>query len=260
VIGANTALAKVQTVSSGEITSIEMLSKGFGYRSLPTITVTSAGAGANLTAVGPLVGGIKEVELTTFGINYNNIPTLDCTAIGNGNATLTAVLGANCNYTGLYKNTDGFLSWDKRLQDSYYYQDFSYVIKSGASISSYRDLLKRLVHPAGMIFFGAIDSDIDLYNDVMLNLDVNLGIGWEFTVDLSTPFNWLPLKDEVPSAPENFFSLGPTFEDFDNGKFWLQSSRSAIYHYYDIELNNFVSDLEKVKAFNFVPDAEIEIV
>ena len=45
--------------------------------------------------------------------------------------------------TGAY-NSDGFLSEkDKRIQDSVYYQDYSYVVKIGESITKWRDYIKK---------------------------------------------------------------------------------------------------------------------
>ena len=58
---------------------------------------------------------------------------------------------------GLFTTTNGFLSQkEKRLQDSYYYQKFSYVLKTGKNIVDWKNAFTRLVHPAGFIFFGEI--------------------------------------------------------------------------------------------------------
>lgn len=56
-----------------------------------------------------------------------------------------------------YLNNDGFLSDRKYIQDSYYYQDFSYVIKTGKTIELWRDVVKKLLHPSGFAFFGQIN-------------------------------------------------------------------------------------------------------
>ena len=56
-----------------------------------------------------------------------------------------------------YLNNDGFLSDHKYIQDSYYYQDFSYVIKTGSTIELWRDVVKKLLHPSGFAFFGEIN-------------------------------------------------------------------------------------------------------
>jgi len=55
-----------------------------------------------------------------------------------------------------WKNDDGKLSVKKYIQDSRYYQSFSYVIKTGQTIDYWRDVVKRLLHPAGFAFFGQV--------------------------------------------------------------------------------------------------------
>ena len=57
---------------------------------------------------------------------------------------------------GLFTNNDGFLSDKKYIQDSYYYQQFSYVLRTGKNISDWKNAFTRLVHPAGFKFFGEI--------------------------------------------------------------------------------------------------------
>ena len=47
----------------------------------------------------------------------------------------------------------------QRLPDSYYYQDFSYSIKSKTPIEIWRDLIKQTVHPAGFQLFGEVVID-----------------------------------------------------------------------------------------------------
>ena len=58
--------------------------------------------------------------------------------------------------SGFYQGTDGFLSWDKYLQDNYYYQEFSYVLKTGTFIDTFRDIVKKVVHPSGTAMFGEV--------------------------------------------------------------------------------------------------------
>lgn len=57
---------------------------------------------------------------------------------------------------GRYTDNNGFLSDNKKLHDSYYYQRYSYVIKTGTNVAEWKDSFNRLVHPAGFIFFGQI--------------------------------------------------------------------------------------------------------
>lgn len=57
---------------------------------------------------------------------------------------------------GLFTNADGFLSDKKFIQDSYYYQKFSYVLRTGSNIADWKNAFTRLIHPAGFKFFGEI--------------------------------------------------------------------------------------------------------
>ena len=59
--------------------------------------------------------------------------------------------------TGQFVSTKGFLSEKKiKLHDSYRYQKYSYLIKTGKNLSDWEYTFNRLVHPAGFIFFGEI--------------------------------------------------------------------------------------------------------
>ena len=51
---------------------------------------------------------------------------------------------------------DGKLSVKKFIQDSRFYQSFSYVIRTGQTIDNWRDVVKKLLHPAGFAFFGEV--------------------------------------------------------------------------------------------------------
>jgi len=57
---------------------------------------------------------------------------------------------------GLFTTANGFLSDKKFIQDSYYYQKFSYVLKTGKNVADWKNAFTRLIHPAGFKFFGEI--------------------------------------------------------------------------------------------------------
>ena len=57
---------------------------------------------------------------------------------------------------GSFLNRNSFISDSKIVQDSKYYQTFSYLIETSVQVKRFKDLLKRLVHPAGMEMFGNI--------------------------------------------------------------------------------------------------------
>ena len=70
------------------------------------------------------------------------------------------------NITSFYDNL-GYYTSDKgrlgvsnqRLTDSFFYQDYSYVVKSKTPIEQWRDLIKSTTHPAGFKLFGQVDVE-----------------------------------------------------------------------------------------------------
>jgi hypothetical protein len=71
--------------------------------------------------------------------------------------------------TGAFTTQDGFLSSYKKIQDSYYYQKFSYVLRTGSNADLWKNSFNRLIHPAGFIFFGEILLTIYLNSILSLN-------------------------------------------------------------------------------------------
>ena len=66
--------------------------------------------------------------------------------------------------TSRYLDNKGFLSDRIKLQDSFRFQKFSYLIKTGKNVSDWKDVYDKLVHPAGFIFFGEILILLNLVN------------------------------------------------------------------------------------------------
>ncbi len=106
------------------------------------------------------LGKIRTVKVKDFGINYIT-PTLDFSGAGNGAATGTPVISSLGIYPGRWINTDGFLDSDKKIEDSFFYQDFSYVLKVSKSLNVYQGIVKKLLHPAGTILFGEVDINVE---------------------------------------------------------------------------------------------------
>ena len=78
--------------------------------------------------------------------------------------------------SGRYLNQDGFLDEkSKKIQDSYYYQDYSYVVKTGSSINIWRDQILASVHPAGWALFGQVDISTTV--QAIANITSIVGLG-----------------------------------------------------------------------------------
>ena len=96
---------------------------------------------------------------------YNNYSVIDNNIIEDVNTAIIEVsIGSIRKYQGYYKSDKGFPSNQYKLQDSYYYQIYSYVISCVESINTYRDIVKTLIHPTGLKLFG----EQVLYNEFSL--------------------------------------------------------------------------------------------
>lgn len=134
-------------------------------------------------------GSIKQVEVMNSGFGYTNSEIVTLRANGNPYvATGIAKLVKQGTGDGYWDDTGGFVSSDKFIQDSNYYQDFSYEIESTLSLEAYASIVKDTVHLAGTKTFGKInraalvDSTIiseDL-SDRNALLNVNGGNNGEF--------------------------------------------------------------------------------
>jgi len=73
-------------------------------------------------------------------------------------ATATIEVVSVADTDGRFINEDGKLSeTTMKIQDSKYYQDFSYVLKVARSIAVWRDSFKKTMHTAGFYFTGQVD-------------------------------------------------------------------------------------------------------
>lgn len=71
--------------------------------------------------------------------------------------TVTPTVGTIAVTSGEFLGERGKASSDvMRIQDSFFYQDYSYVVRVGESINTWRNAIKRTVHPAGWAVFGEV--------------------------------------------------------------------------------------------------------
>ena len=91
----------------------------------------------------------------------------------------------------------------QKIQDSYYYQDFSYAVKSSVSISEWKDIVVRNVHPASFKIFGELS--ISDYATIP-----NKETDFELTKSVE-----LANEAIVPNI-QNFTLVEPVYSEFDN--------------------------------------------
>ena len=169
----------------GRIVKLKTVELGKGYETAPTppvlgffnnMIVTSV-SGTFLTN-GTVTGGTSGATGTIVSLDsdrgllrikaVSGTFTIDETITSNTSGTCTLkkldVSTATVNVVSVADTDGAFISergkvseTTMRIQDSLYYQDFSYVLKVGRSINEWRDAFKKTMHTAGFYFTGQVN-------------------------------------------------------------------------------------------------------
>jgi hypothetical protein len=151
---------------------------------LRILSITAAGSNS-IYVFDYLASTAQLAELNAgYSINFtsqvsNPNPELTITSNGGTGLELTFNFTGQVNYPGFYEGVKGQLSEGIVLQDSFYYQKFSYEIKTTQSSDKWINALKRTIHPGGTEVFGNItltellDSTIKSSEMFVLKLNPN---------------------------------------------------------------------------------------
>jgi hypothetical protein len=194
----------------GKVLSLKIIEPGSGYEaspspptlSLPSYLILSNVSGSFI--VGETITGIdsSSTSITATVVSYssdtgvlkvssptgqfaeNTTITADGGASGlvekNDLSSATVTVGAVVDTSGTYINQDGHISeTSMRLQDSLYYQDFSYVIKVGRTINDWRDSFKKTMHTSGFYFTGQVNLETSVSAEIQRTIGINSGIDYE---------------------------------------------------------------------------------
>ena len=190
-----TAALKFENLAIGKITSIYQGDFGYGYSTLPSsativqqqiqelnLEATAAGGGTGTilgknaqVTISNAPGSIESIVVNEKGSGYskdslvtlqnlsaeNETPERGTSAGSAKTANSVGIVDTTgvISETGSYTDTRGFLSSSFVVQDSDYYQDFSYVVKSKKNTKEYREVLEKTAHPAGVKRFGRLMID-----------------------------------------------------------------------------------------------------
>lgn len=157
------------------------------------------------------------------------------------NAVYEVAPSATCLLGGHFQNNRGQLSSDMYLTDSFYYQDYSYVIKTQQDITAYAQVVNDMVHPSGFVMFGETyhnalfksDTTFDIIEDSILESSVttmaknSLGMNYKFVAMFADK-----LSPDV--YPKGFF------ENVDQGM--LKGETGYRDYDYDLVVRSFVDD------------------
>lgn len=136
-------------------------------------------------------------------------------------AIFKIALGPLTKYPGYYRNNDGFLDDAIFIQDSRYYQAYSYVLKIDERLESYKSIVKTLIHPSGLALFGEYDIrnefDIGVSLQSMVKiLVVNAQDEFSLTSNITAKDFGKALDDEISTSEITTLSMNkPLFDDFE---------------------------------------------
>ena len=177
----------------GAVKGLEVTNFGTGYTSAPTLTVplkvlltrninestpqdltlsTAFSVGDNITgqtsnATADVVSWDETRQILTLSMKTNSFNVGEIIRRGSvsnyailakkSQATMTADIGTIGTTAGAFENDKGKVSESlMKIQDSFYYQDFSYVVRASSAIADWRGSVKKAVHPAGFAVFGEV--------------------------------------------------------------------------------------------------------
>jgi hypothetical protein len=184
----------------GRATSLNIIEHGINYTSAPTLefpryavlktvsgtisaneTFTSNISGATGTIVDYTAPLLKYTATTSELVEDDTISTSGSqTAVvaKTDPLTGTATIDSFITTSGKYINQDGHISENsKKIQDSLYYQDYSYVIRVSESINKWRDSIKKAVHPSGFYVTGEVNIQTQLSGGVKQPVGATLTSG-----------------------------------------------------------------------------------
>jgi len=160
---------------SGTFTADETITGIDSSSTAVTATFVSLDTDRNLLTVKDSDGNF-DTDTTITG----SLSSVTATVKFLDNPTATISNNAVVDTDGSYLNEDGFLSeTTMKVQDSLYYQDYSYVLKVGRSISDWRDSFKSTMHGAGFYFTGQVDVENQINVKLKSVTGVNSGVEYD---------------------------------------------------------------------------------
>jgi hypothetical protein len=134
-------------------------------------------------------------------------------------------VGPIAKYQGYYISNDGFLDDNIKIQDSYYYQKYSYLLTVDERLQDYATILKSYLHTAGLKLFG----EYQIQNNYALNITGQLDVeqyrskATFNTINKDITNNYISANDAGgkirinPYDLENYFEITynpDTYQDF----------------------------------------------
>ena len=143
---------------NGDFQNGEVVVQRIGNQEVFRATVVEWRKGSNLLKIKNAQGKVRD--------NLEIRSTLTNPATGIVNAvfvtTFTDKISSFYDNIGYFKSDRGRIgNSNQKILDSFFYQDYSYVVKSKTPIDQWRELIKSTTHPAGFKLFGQVDIETE---------------------------------------------------------------------------------------------------
>lgn len=104
-------------------------------------------------------GIVTEVEVVASGIGYQHEEEVTASKSNSSSSMKGRIIVQDVGKgLGYWEDQTGFVSGTDRIYDGEFYQQFSYLIRTGLSIEKYRDAVEKLAHQAGTKMFGQLEA------------------------------------------------------------------------------------------------------
>lgn len=144
------------------VSGLSIVNGGSGYNVGEFFTIGSTGAEhiRGFLSSTDENGKITKVRIFSNPVNYGGSSTLVIDSPFGTGGSFSVERSILSDPVEEYENNKNLLSRVSRIQDSFEYQQFSYVVKSKRSLEEYTEAIKQVVHPAGFVVFNALYDNI----------------------------------------------------------------------------------------------------
>jgi hypothetical protein len=144
------------------VSSLEIINGGTGYAVGDFFTVGNTGQEhiKGFIYQTDQEGTITKVKIFKNPVNYNGSDTLRIDSPFGTGANFSVTTSVITDVIQEYQDNKNLLSRVSKIQDSFEYQQFSYVVKSKRSFEDYIDAIKNVIHPSGFVIFNSLYNNI----------------------------------------------------------------------------------------------------
>jgi hypothetical protein len=173
-----------------------------------------------------VAGKIQEVQVIDSGIGYEDGSIVEIFNIDLENTQPDIVGVARARGQGItegrWRSFESHTNQEKKIQDSFFYQDYSYEITTEVEPSIYKDEYKNLVHPSGIKLFtkfgqnSVINTNVDT-NPISLGFsEFQISEPLDISLSLQNGFNYINEDVILIGEISEFLSVDSTTVGADN--------------------------------------------